>query len=177
MATAAKAITGKTSTRGTTADPNTITDLKTWVSLWPRVSNLRFNSETREPTVYDRTGNTISHTIPWIRKADILTVLSNIDQYSDHVVRNARDVYAAATSVEPSEKKRVEDEFRNAETDLLTLWNQYKQNPSHTLKESIIRAEKVVRNLEESKKHRYVVKSQLYIKPLTVDKRGIDLSE
>ena len=76
-------------------DPERVKTLSDWVTRWPKVTNLGFDSETREPTIYSNVDpyTTVVGTIPWKREGDTMTIMTQPGRFSEQAVTAARKRY------------------------------------------------------------------------------------
>jgi hypothetical protein len=132
--------------------PERVTSLKDWVARWPKASNLKFDAETREATVYTTAG-TKDKSFPWEREGDVLTVLSAPERFSGEMVEAAKRRYGRYRKRVEDARALAEAPMIAAERDLLEAWQAYRAAPPaarDALRSDIIEAEKAVRNLEKT---------------------------
>jgi hypothetical protein len=135
-----------------TVRPELVTTLKDWTARWPKATNLRFDPETREATVYSTTGNKV-RSFPWEREGDILTVLAAPDRFSGEMVAAARRRYGKYHDRLEAARTSAEGPMREAERALLEAWQAYRTavpGARASLMRDVLAAEETVRELEET---------------------------
>lgn len=168
-----------------TVQPEKVKTLADWVARWPKATNLGFDSETREATIYDtsKERNKVS-SIPWKREADTLTVLSQPTRFSAQAVASATSRFDKLRAQRAELRQAGEEQLRIAEANMLDAWRSYYATPTAArgpLRRDILSAEATLRELEEriANKGRTVVRiGELYgssIPPMPLNRRGISL--
>jgi len=160
-----------------TVKPTDIKTLQDWVKRWPKASNLSFDKDTREPTIYvgDKGARSKSGSIPWKREGDVLTVLTQPKRYSADIVTTAR-----ARIDKPALENT--DELLGLEKIMLAAWRSYKAAPSRPLMLEVLAAEKALNDMEQASapEGRVVVKLgdylTPYVPPLPPKERGLALA-
>jgi len=110
-----------------TVDPKTVKTLQDWVARWPRVGNLGFDVETREPTVYSRdSSRTKIATIPWKREGDVITILTQPAGFSETARTAAGRRYEAWREKQRLAAAAGIEQLQAAETALLNAWRAYR---------------------------------------------------
>jgi hypothetical protein len=137
-----------------TVDPKTVKNLRDWVARWPKVGNLGFDPETREPTVYSRDSvRTKVASIPWRREGDVLTVLSQPAGFSEEARAAAGRRYATARERQSTMATAGVAQLRAAEQTLLEAWRAYRTAEGGArapLMRDVVSAERAVREVEEA---------------------------
>ena len=165
------------------AKPNDIKTLQDWVKRWPKVSNLDFNKETREPTIYTNdAARTTVGTIPWKREADIVTVLCQPDRFATGAVAAARKRIGVLTETQGQLRVATEEQMRALEAALLEAWRSYRAAPSAPLLRDVLAAEKALNDLEMSQgRNRAVIMMGDYMTTYTpivpLKQRGLPIAE
>jgi hypothetical protein len=172
--------------QGTVA-PAKIKTLADWVSRYPKTTNIGFDPETREPTIYDTTkARAKVSSIPWKREADVMTVLTQPSRFSTTAVVAATARYNKLHEQTSQMQNAMEEQLRLAEATLLEAWRAYRAAPPQTrgvLRNDIMAAENSVRDIERSmaNKSRITVKMPMgtgvYIPPMPVKLRGLTIEE
>ena len=163
-----------------TAKPADIKTLQDWVKRWPKVSNLRFDKDTREPTIYT-TDNVKSGSIPWKREADVMTVLSQPTAFSEAAVTAARKRLTTITEARIQTLTAGKDQLLANETALLAAWRAYRAAPSAPLMQDIFAAEAALVNIEQAlaNKNRTVIRSDgflmTYVPTVPLKQRGLTI--
>ena len=179
-----------------TVKTDKIKTLRDWVARWPKATNLGFDPETREPTIYDTTKERVKvSSIPWKREADTMTVLAQPSRFSADAVTAATRRYNMIH--EQRDKMRVagEAQLRVAEQNVLDAWRAYHAAPPAMrapLRRDILSAEVSMQQLERAMapKGRAVVwkedpdekdvlmsrKVGMYVPPMPVGRRGISMA-
>ncbi len=170
--------------------------LRDWVARWPKATNLGFDPETREATIYDTTVDRVKvASIPWKREGDTLTILAQPTRFSPQVVEAATRRFDKIREQRAQIRAAAEDGIRAAEAALLDAWRQYNAAPitvQGTLRRDILSAEATLRDLEEkaAPKGRDIIvrddpdemnvllaaKTGIYVPPMPVGRRGISLA-
>lgn len=171
--------------------PGVITDLKSWLARWPKASNIGFDPQTREPTVYsaDGSGKKVL-TIPWRRELDVITVLSQTGTYPAQYVSMAKRRYGDVAEQQKELVDGLEQQQADAESLVLEAWEAYREAPPAmrgTLMSAVISAEKALAAIEEQlgkqlemsggfyeDKENEVIRQ--YIPPMPFSQRGIPIS-
>jgi hypothetical protein len=132
--------------------PERITTLKDWVARWPKATNLKFDPETREATVYTTAGAK-ARSFAWEREGDVLTVLSAPERFSGEMVEAAKRRYGRYRDRVDAAQTTAEAPMLAAERALLEAWQAYRSAPAGArapLMRDVLDAEEVVRDLEET---------------------------
>jgi len=140
--------------------PNKIKTIREWVSGWPKYTNLAFDNETREPTIYsaDAARSKVG-SIPWRREGDTLTILSVPSKFTESGVAAARRRYERYSEKVAQMRAAGEEQQRVQERALLEAWQAYYEAPAaarSVLRRDVLAAEKAVREVET------IVASQIY---------------
>ena len=134
--------------------PEKIRTLRDWTARYPRVVNLGFDQETREPTVYSAdAARTAVNKIPWKREGDMMTILSQPAQFAGGAVDAARRRYQEVRAKQKEVGDAATVQIQTAEAALLEAWRTYYAAPPETrstLVRSIVTAERAVREIEEA---------------------------
>lgn len=143
-----------------TVPPAKIKTIRDWVSRWPKATNLAFDEETREPTIYSAdAARTKVGSIPWRREGDTLTILSAPSKFTEAGVAAARRRYDRYSEKVGQMRAAGEEQQRIQERALLEAWQAYYAAPAaarSVLRRDVLAAEKAVREVEE------IVASQIY---------------
>jgi hypothetical protein len=168
-----------------TVKPEQIKTLRDWTLRWPKATNLSFDAETREPSVYSADASrTLVKSFPWNREGDTMTILSDPTQFSATAVSAARQRYSKIREQQQQLTTGGEDQLRIAEAALLEAWQAYNAaSPAvrPSLRQDILAHEKTVRDLEVSLRPRDRVArlldgySATYEPPIPIERRGISL--
>ncbi len=168
-------------------DPERVKTLSEWVSRWPKVTNLGFDSETREPTIYSRDApyTSVVGTIPWKREGDTMTILSQSDRFSEQAVTAARKRYDEFHEAEAATRTGADGDLRAAEADLLAAWREFHaaapaDRPS--LRRPILTAERNLREKEAQtaparEVREFSIGVAVYVEPLPLDRRALAIAE
>jgi hypothetical protein len=168
-----------------TIQPEKVKTLADWVARWPKATNLGFDPETREATIYDtsKERNKVS-SIPWKREADTLTVLAQPTRFSAQAVATATSRFDKIRTQRTELRQAGEDQLRIAEGNVLDAWRSYHATPVASrgpLRRDILSAEATLHELEQAlaNKGRKVIRigelSGIYIPPMPLTRRGISL--
>lgn len=135
-----------------TIQPDKIKTLRDWVTRWPKATNLAFDGETREPTIYsaDATRSKVG-SIPWRREGDTLTILSVPSKFTESGVAAARRRYDRYSEKVAQMRTAGEEQQRIQEHALLEAWQAYHAAPPaarSVLRRDILAAEKSMRDVE-----------------------------
>ena len=171
-----------------TVDPKKIKTLANWVANWHKATNLGFDPETREPTIYDTTKErTKLSSIPWKREVDILTVLTQPARFSSNAVGTATARYAKFREQKGQMRSAGEEQLRLAEAVLLDAWRSYNAAPAAAraaLRHDILVADSAVRQIEfaMADKSRVTYKNDnggiaVYVPPISAKRRGLTVEE
>lgn len=137
-----------------TVDPTTVKNLRDWVARWPKVGNLGFDSETREPTVYSRdSARTKVASIPWRREADVLTVLTQPTGLSEGARAAAARRYGTYRERQNTVTTAGVAQLRATEAALLEAWRIYRAAEGGArapLMRDIVSAERALREVERA---------------------------
>ena len=135
-----------------TVDPKTVKTLRDWAARWPKVGNLGFDAETREPTVYSRdSARTKVSTIPWQREGDVLTILTQSAGFSEGARTAAGRRYEAWREKQGATAAEGVEQLRAAETALLDAWRTYRAaegGERAPLMRAVVSAEQTMREVE-----------------------------
>jgi hypothetical protein len=170
-----------------TIQPDKVKSLADWVARWPKATNLGFDAETREATIYDTTKerNKVS-SIPWKREADVLTVLGQPTRFSAQAVAAAKSRFRTFRDERDAMRGAGEEGLRAAEATLLDAWRTYHAAPAagrSALRRPILVAEAALRTLEkdliptDAKVVRLGDMTGMYVPPMPAGQRGLPLSE
>ena len=168
-----------------TVKTDKVTSLRDWVSRWPAATNLGFDPDTREPTIYsiDKNRTKVS-SIPWKREADTLTVLSQPSRFSAETVATATKRFDTLRGQRDSMRHAAEEQVRLAEQAVLDAWRAYYAAPvtiRATLRRDILSAEKTLCDAELglANKDRVIREfgeyKGIYMPPMEFARRGIAL--
>lgn len=169
-----------------TVKTDKVTTLKDWVSRWPAASNLGFDPDTREPTIYsvDKERTKVS-AIPWKREADILTVLAQPTKFSAETVAAATKRFDTIREQRDGLRRAGEEQVRLAERAVLDAWRAYYAAPlamRGVLRRDVLSAEKTLQEAETSiaSKDRMIQTigtfNSIYNPPMEFARRGITLT-
>jgi hypothetical protein len=143
-----------------TVQPDKIKTLRDWVARWPKATNLGFDEETREATIYsaDATRSRVG-SIPWRREGDTLTILSVPSKFTESGVAAARRRASRYSEKVGQMRTAGEEQQRIQERALLEAWQAYHAAPPaarSVLRRDILAAEKAMREVET------IVANQIY---------------
>ena len=178
-----------------TVKTDKIKTLRDWVARWPKATNLGFDPETREATIYDTTKERVKvSSIPWKREADTMTVLAQPSRFSADAVTAATGRFNKIREQRDQMKVAGESQLRAAEQNLLDAWRTYHAAPvamRAPLRRDILSAEAAMQQLEsamapkgraiiyrEDPYEKNVLLSQkigMYVPPMPVGRRGISM--
>ena len=178
-----------------TVKTENIKTLRDWVARWPKATNLGFDPETREATIYDTTKERIKvSSIPWKREADTMTVLAQPSRFSADAVTAATSRFNKIREQRDQMRTAGEAQLRAAEQNVLDAWRTYHAAPPATrapLRRDILSAEAAMQQLEKAMapKGRAIVyredheekdalmsrKVGMYVPPMPVGRRGLSL--
>jgi hypothetical protein len=135
-----------------TAKPEQIKTLRDWTQRWPKVANLDFDADTREPTIYtvDSTRQRVG-SIPWRREVDTLTVLSQPSRYTAQMQQAAKGRYDKILEQKSQLQAAADEQLRIAERNLMDAWRTYNQAPTSAkgaLRRDVLAAEKAFNEME-----------------------------
>ena len=135
-----------------TVKPEQIKTLRDWTLRWPKVSNLDFDVDTREPTIYtiDSTRQRVG-SIPWRREVDTLTVLSQPSRYTAQMQSAAKSRYDRIIEQKTQLQAAADEQLRIAERNLMDAWRTYEQAPAAAkgaLRRDVLAAEKAFNEME-----------------------------
>ena len=170
----------------------TLTD---WVARWPKATNLGFDPETREATIYDTSKERVKvSSIPWKREADTLTVLAQPSRFPPQAVAAATRRFDKIRDQRTQQRAAGEEGLRVAEAAVLDAWRTYYAEPVATrapLRRDVLSAESELRALEAAmaNKEREIIvrydssepnillsaKIGIYVPPMPASRRGISL--
>lgn len=172
-----------------TVNPEKIKTLRDWVSYWPKVTNLEFDSTTREPIVMSMEKEVSQRTqvssFPWRREGDVLTILTQSDRYGEPAVRAARQRMERIQGKRAEIVIAAEEPLREAETALLESWRVYEAAPPSgraILRREVLTAERTLRELEQTLVNpERVLRNvngydMVYIPTVPLTRRGISLT-
>jgi hypothetical protein len=135
-----------------TVQPDKIKTLRDWVARWPKATNLSFDEETREPTIYSADAARAKvGSIPWRREGDTLTILSVPNKFTESGVAAARRRYARYSDKVVQMRTAGEEQQRIQEQALLEAWQAYNAAAPASrsvMRQDILAAEKAVRDVE-----------------------------
>jgi len=167
-----------------TIRPEVIKSLRDWVGRWPKATNLGFDPESREPTVYAQDGSRSRvSSIPWRREADTMTILATPVAYSAGAVAAARNRYGKIQQQRAQMAVAGQEQLRVAEKEVLEAWQRYHAAPASgraALRRDVLAAERVMRDVETAmaprdRVIRYVEDyTAIYIPPMPQAQRGLD---
>ena len=170
-----------------TVPPERVRTLVEWVARWPRATNLGFDPETREPTVYSANKErTRVSSIPWKREADTLTVLTQPSRFSAQATAAALQRIGRIREERDEFRRGAEERLRAGEAALLDAWRRYRAEPVATrapLRREIITAESGMRAIEAELAHpermTFAMENKIgiYIPPMPLARRGISISD
>jgi len=163
------------------AKPSDIKTLQDWAKRWPKVSNLDFDKDTREPTIYTNdAARTKVGAIPWKREADIVTVLCQPDRFSTAAVAAARKRIGIINETQTQLRNAKDEQLRALEAALLEAWRSYRAAPSAPLLRDVLAAEKAMNDMEVPK-GRAIIYLDDYMTTYTpivpTKQRGLPISE
>lgn len=143
-----------------TVQPDKIKTLRDWVARWPKATNLGFDEETREATIYsaDATRSRVG-SIPWRREGDTLTILSVPSKFTEGGVAAARRRALRYSEKVGQMRTAGEEQQRIQERALLEAWQAYYAAPPaarSVMRRDILAAEKAMREVET------IVADQIY---------------
>ncbi len=143
-----------------TVKPEQIKTLRDWAQRWPKVGNLDFDADTREPTIYtvDSTRQRVG-SIPWRREVDTLTVLTQPTRYTEQMQLAAAGRYNRIVEQKAQLQAAADEQLRIAERNLMDAWRTYEQAPASArsaLRRDVLAAEKAFNEMEAA------LASQLY---------------
>jgi len=167
--------------------------LSDWVARWPKATNLGFDPETREATIYDTSKERVKvSSIPWKREADTLTVLAQPSRFPPQTVAAATRRFDKIREQRAQQQKASEEGLRVAEAAVLDAWRTYYAEPVATrapLRRDVLSAEAELRSLEASiaNKDREIIvryditeqdalltaKTGIYVPPMPTARRGL----
>jgi hypothetical protein len=170
-----------------TVPPEKVKTLAEWVARWPKATNLGFDPETREPTVYSANKErTRVSSIPWKREADTLTVLAQPSRFSAQAVAAAAQRFGRVREERDELRRGAEERLRTGEAALLEAWRRYHAEPAATrapLRREVLTAESEVRAIEaeSANPERMAIavedKVGIYVPPMPLARRGINMVE
>jgi hypothetical protein len=116
----------KTGTQARTVAPEKVRSLRDWVARWPKATNLGFDAETREPTIYSLDeARTKVASIPWKREGDMITILSQPTRFSGGAVDAARARFARLQENRAAILAEKTAELQELEAELMRSWREY----------------------------------------------------
>lgn len=168
-----------------TAKPDTVKTLADWVARWPKASNLGFDPETREATIYSVADRTKVSSIPWKREADTLTVLAQPGRFPAQTVAAATTRYSNFRDKQNQVRAAGETQLNLAEAALLDAWRTYNaasESDRGTYRRDILTAERTLREIEATlaNKGRKLLThhfNKAYVPPMPISQRGIAPTE
>jgi len=134
-----------------TVKPELIKSLRDWSARWPKVGNLGFDTETREPAVFAPDSNQQVAKIAWRREGDILTILASAPQQPPTIVAAATKQLKQQRDAAASVVVSSTEQLRTAEATLLAAWREYHAADAATratLRRNIITAENELANVQ-----------------------------
>jgi len=178
-----------------TVKTDKVKTLADWVARWPKATNLGFDPETREATIYDTSKERVKvSSIPWKREADTLTVLSQPTRFPAQAVAAATRRFDKIREQRVAARAAGDEGLRVAEAAVIEAWRAYHTEPEATrapLRRDVLSAEAELRSLEAgmANKERTIIvrydinepdvlltaKSGIYVPPIPVGRRGISL--
>jgi hypothetical protein len=139
--------------------PDDITTLKLWATRWGKPSNLGFDPESREPTVYAADGARVK-SFPWERAGDVITILTDPSRFGATAVGAAQTQYDRFRSDQAQRVTQFDPLMAEAQAELLNAWRSYNSVPPEgraSLRPRILAAENRIRRVEESlARYKYV---------------------
>ena len=178
-----------------TVPTDKIKTLADWVARWPKATNLGFDPETREPTIYSTAKErTKVSSIPWKREADTLTILAQPSRFSADAVAAATRRFDKIRDQRTQLRAAGDEQLRLAEAAVIEAWRTYHEAEAAVrapLRRDVLSAEAMLRELEEraAPKGRRVyhiedptekdillsLKAGIYVPPMPLGRRGISL--
>ncbi len=169
-----------------TVKPETIKTLSDWVKRWPKATNLGFDAETREATVYSQDpARTRVGSFPWVREGDVMTILCQPSQFGEQAVAAARSRYERIRAEREQELTALAEQLREQEQTLLTAWRNYHAaSPADrpALMRDCLTAERMLREIEAAMAppNRALVLEKsgasVYVPPMDPARRPISLT-
>lgn len=168
-------------------DPERVKTLSEWVSRWPKVTNLGFDAQTREPTIYAREPpyTAVVGTIPWKREGDTMTIMTQPGRFSEQAVTAARKRYNEYYEAEAAKRTDAASGLLAAEADVLAAWRAFHaaapaDRPS--LRRSILTAERILRERETElaparEVRMFPMGVGVYVEPLPLNRRALAIAE
>jgi len=176
-----------------TVDPAKIKTLADWTARLATATNIGFDPETREPTIYDRSKERIKvSSIPWRREVDTITVLTQPTRFSAATVTAATTRNTTIQEQRAKTRRAGEEQLRDAEATLLSAWRSYKAvapESRGTLIHEVLAAEMAVRDIERNMadKGRMIVElttgtkpyggKSVYVPPIPSTRRGLTVED
>ena len=170
-----------------TVKPETIKSLREWAARWPKATNLGFDPESREPTIYAQDGSrTRVSSIPWRREGDTMTILTQPAIFPAGAVAVARGRFAKVLQQRTQISTAGQEQMRIAEAAVLEAWQRYNAAPASgraVLRRDILLAERQIRDVEAAMGPRDRViayagdYTTTYVPPFPTAQRGISLAE
>jgi hypothetical protein len=170
-----------------TVKPETIKTLREWTARWPKATNLGFDPESREPTIYAQDGSrTRVSSIPWRREGDTMTILTQPALFPAGAVAAARGRFAKVQQQRAQISTAGQEQMRIAEAAVLEAWQRYNAAPASgraVLRRDILLAERQMRDVEAAMAPRDRVVAYVkdyittYVPPFPTAQRGISLLE
>jgi hypothetical protein len=165
-------------------NPARIQTLRDWAARVGKASNLGFDEETREPTIYSADGKgTKVSSIPWKREGDTLTILGTPSRFSAQAVEAAKSRYGRIQEQRVALRAGANEQVRILEAALLDAWRTYEAAEAGArpaLRRDVLTAERALREQEESmaSRERMAVEyptgqTGIYMPPMPVARRGI----
>jgi hypothetical protein len=172
-----------------TVKPEQVKSLRDWVARWPKVSNLSFDPETREATIYTAdAARTRVGSIAWVREADTLTILTQPQRFSTQAVQAAQSRLGKIKEQDRAMTASMEDQLRVAEAAVLEASRIYEAADAGSravLRRDVLSAERQYRELETSfadqtQRGRAIRTlngySAVYVPPMPLNRRGIPVA-
>lgn len=135
-----------------TVKPEQIKTLRDWTQRWPKVANLDFDADTREPTIYTADSNRQRvGSIPWRREVDTLTVLTQPSRYTEQMQMAAKGRYDKIVEQKGQLQTAADEQLRIAERNLLDTWRTYEEAPAAVrgaLRRDVLAAERSFNEME-----------------------------
>jgi len=170
--------------------PESVKNLSDFVARFNKASNLGYDPETREPTIYaDAARENRVRSIPWKREADTLTILANAAAFSDQARVAAQ---SRIDTVRAEKEKRQNDlnaEMFSAEMMILAAQREYAAAlpaDKSSKRRAILLAEASLREIQMNRTKPYFYKRYtapeylntgvgIYVVPMPLERRGISL--
>jgi len=170
--------------------PESVKNLSDFVARFNKASNLGYDPETREPTIYaDAARENRVRSIPWKREADTLTILSNAAAFSDQARVAAQSRIDTVRAEKDKRQNEANAEMFSAETMILAAQREYAAAlpaDKSSKRRAILLAEASLREIQTNRTKPYFYKRYtapeylntgvgIYMAPMPLDRRGISL--